>query len=114
MLFVLIALLITGITAASLINNSMLSNKIVSNYINHNKAELTAKRGNLLIENIKKEKLNPEYPLAISLGSDYNIRINMDDDYKYNNNTKIKIIGNYRNNSKVIHHIIKKENVQDE
>ena len=114
MLFVLIALLITGITAASLINNSVLSNKIISNYINHSKAELTAKRGHLLIEQIKKEKLNTEYPLAICLDSDYNIRINMEKDNKYNNNTKIKIIGNYRNNSKVIYHNIEQEAVHDE
>lgn len=114
MLFVLIALLITGITAASLINNSVLSNKIISNYIDHSKAELTAKRGRLLIEQIKKEKLNPEYPLAICLDSDYNIRINMDNDYKYNNKSKLKIIGNYRNNSKVIIHLINKKNMCDE
>ena len=114
MLFVLIALLITGITAASLINNSILSNKIISNYINHSKAELTAKRGILLIEQIEKEKLNPGYPLAICLDSDYNMRINMEKDNKYDNNTKVKIIGNYRNNSKVIYHIINKGNVQDE
>ena len=104
----LLALLLTGITAVSLLNNSVLSNKIVNNYINNKKTVMTANRGLFIIEKIKKDDINLEYPLDLWIGSDYNIRINMEKSNKYEEKeVKVKVIGKYRNNKKVLYHSYK-------
>ena len=69
---------------------------------------MTASRGFFIIEKIKKDNINLEYPLDLWIGSDYNIRINMEKNNKYEKNIRFKIIGNYRDNSKVLYHSYKR------
>ncbi len=108
LLFVLLALLLTGISAASLLNNSVLSNKIVNNYIIKKKTEMAAHRGLFIIEKIKKDSINLDYPLDLWFGSDYNIRINMEKSNKYEEKEiNFEIIAKYRNNKKVLYHSYK-------
>ena len=49
MIFVLITILLTGIVSASLINKTLLNNKIQRNYIARQKANLTVRSGILLL-----------------------------------------------------------------
>lgn len=86
----------------------MLSNKIVNNYIINKKTELTARRALFLIEEIKKGETKLDYPLDLWIGSDYNIRINMEKNNKYEKNIEFKIIGKYRDNSEVLYHSYKR------
>ena len=92
----LLALLLTGIISTSLLNQSISLNKIVNNHISRKKAEITARAGRLLADNMEIKDRDVRYLLDFNFGKGYNIRIknidkNSDDKTRFN----LKIYGSY-------------------
>ena len=102
MIFVLITILLTGIVSASLINKTLLNNKIQRNYIARQKASLTARSGILLLGDFLKNRDIVNNTLDLSFGKDYNIIINMEKANKYKEEDHYIIEGIYRNNKHTI------------
>ncbi len=106
MIFVLLVLLLTGVVSASLLHNSMIGNKIINNYIAETKARMTGRAGFLVLEEILKQKESVNKLLSLSYGEEYNILISK---IKEENNQKLKepkyeVIGNYKNNDKILYY----------
>jgi uncharacterized protein YebE (UPF0316 family) len=102
MIFVLITILLTGIVSASLINKTLLNKKIQDNYINKQKASLTARAGVILLGDFLKNDNNVNNILDLNFGRDYNIIINMENDNKYKDDKIYVIEGIYRDNKHTI------------
>jgi len=103
---VLLALLLTGIISASLLNQSMSLNKIVNNHISRKKAEITAHAGRLLADNMELKDSNLKYLLDFNFGNKYNIKIeNIDNNSNDTTSFNLKIYGSYLNIEKEINYL---------
>lgn len=98
MIFVLITILLTGIVSASLINKSLLHSKIQSNFIARQKAILTARSGVILLGDFLENDDNVNYPLDLSYGREYNIRINIENNNNNKDSFRYLIEGDYKDN----------------
>ena len=99
----LLALLLTGIISASLLNQSMSLNKIVNNHISRKKAEITARAGRLLADNMEIKDKDVKYLLDFNFGKKYNIKIeNVDKNSGDKTRFNLKIYGSYLNIEKEI------------
>jgi hypothetical protein len=111
MVFVLLILLLSGVVSASLLHNSMIGNKIINNYIEETKTDLTGRAGILVLSEMIKKNLSVNKLLVFSYGEEYNILINKVNKEKESEirEQKYEVIGNYNDNDKILYYTPRQE-----
>ena len=111
MVFVLLILLLSGVVSASLLHNSMIGNKIINNYIEETKTNLTGRAGILVLSEMIKQNLSINKLLVFSYGEEYNVMINSINKESESeiNEQKYEVIGSYNNNDKILYYTPRQE-----
>jgi len=111
MVFVLLILLLSGVVSASLLHNSMIGNKIINNYIEETKTNLTGRAGILVLSEMIKQNLSINKLLVFSYGKEYDVMIssiNKESESEIREQ-KYEVIGSYNNNDKILYYTPRQE-----